>query len=88
MSGADTLFELQHTGPTPVCWSYDMGAESTAGVVRTLLDPGFRPPELWDDLSNLIVLTAQYPVTAVTGASSPPRSRRSAGPRGGWRRGT
>ncbi|MDA3644353.1 hypothetical protein LZ318_30925 [Saccharopolyspora indica] len=53
------LFELQHTGATPVCWSYGMGAESTAGVVRTLLDPGFRPPELLEDLSNLIVMTAQ-----------------------------
>ncbi|PWV71331.1 hypothetical protein SAMN05421630_11565 [Prauserella marina] len=30
MSGADTLFELQHTGPTPMCWSYGMGAKSTA----------------------------------------------------------
>ncbi|WP_157777881.1 hypothetical protein [Nocardia terpenica] len=36
-----------------------MGAESTAGVVRTLLEPGFGPPELLNDLSNLIVMTAQ-----------------------------
>jgi hypothetical protein len=36
-----------------------MGVESTCGVVRTLLEPQFRPAELLDDLSNLIVLVAQ-----------------------------
>lgn len=36
-----------------------MGAESAAGVVRTLLEPGFGPPELLEDFSNLIVMTAQ-----------------------------
>lgn len=51
-----SLFDDQ---TTPVCWSYGMGVESTAGVVRTLLDPGFRPPELREDLSNLIVMVAQ-----------------------------
>ncbi|WP_280248008.1 hypothetical protein [Nocardia abscessus] len=35
-----------------------MGVESTCGVVRTLLEPQFRPVELLDDLSNLIVLVA------------------------------
>lgn len=27
--------------------------------MRTLLDPGFRPPQLREDLSNLIVMVAQ-----------------------------
>ncbi|BDT92361.1 hypothetical protein IFM12275_23370 [Nocardia sputorum] len=35
------------------------GVESTCGVVRTLLEPQFRPTELRGDLSNLIVLVAQ-----------------------------
>ncbi|NUS45387.1 MAG: hypothetical protein HOQ24_17065 [Mycobacteriaceae bacterium] len=62
MPAADTLFELpapSHDSAVPVCWSYGMGAESTAGVVRSLLEPGFGPPELLDDFSNLIVMTAQ-----------------------------
>lgn len=50
---AANLVETQFAGATPVCWSYGMGAESTAGVVRTLLDSGFRPRELAPDLSNL-----------------------------------
>ncbi|WP_157106688.1 hypothetical protein [Nocardia arthritidis] len=33
--------------------------ESARGVVRTLLEPKFRPAELLDDLSILIVLVAQ-----------------------------
>ncbi|WP_157171033.1 hypothetical protein [Nocardia araoensis] len=46
-------------GADPVCWSYGMGVESTCGIVRTLLEPEFRPAELRGDLSNLIVLIAQ-----------------------------
>lgn len=46
-------------GTVPVCWSYGMGVESTCGVVRTLLQPQFRPAELLEDLPNLIVLIAQ-----------------------------
>ncbi|UGT70890.1 hypothetical protein LTT66_12355 [Nocardia gipuzkoensis] len=46
-------------GAVAVCWSYGMGVESTCGVVRTLLEPQFRPAELRGDLSNLIVLVAQ-----------------------------
>ncbi|MCC3317918.1 MULTISPECIES: hypothetical protein [Nocardia] len=33
--------------------------ESTAGLVLTLTEPRFRPSALRDDLSNLIVITAQ-----------------------------
>ncbi|MFX0580997.1 hypothetical protein [Nocardia nepalensis] len=33
--------------------------ESTCGVVRTLLEPDFRPRQLLPDLSNLIVMVAQ-----------------------------
>ncbi|MEV0297113.1 hypothetical protein [Nocardia sp. NPDC050710] len=40
-------------------WSYGMGADSTAGIVRTILDPAFRHPALLPDLSNLILVTAQ-----------------------------
>ncbi|MGK8500119.1 hypothetical protein [Nocardia asiatica] len=46
-------------GAVPVCWLYGMGVESTCGVVRTVLEPQFRPAELRGDLSNLIVLVAQ-----------------------------
>ncbi|MEU6191356.1 hypothetical protein [Nocardia sp. NPDC047038] len=46
-------------GPSLLVWSYGMGAESTAGIVRTILDPTFRHPCLLPDLSNLIVVTAQ-----------------------------
>ncbi|WP_040698929.1 hypothetical protein [Nocardia vinacea] len=46
-------------GAIPVCWSYGLGVESTAAIVRMLLDPGFRPPELREHLSNLIVMVAQ-----------------------------
>lgn len=60
MTGA--LFELPdlHDADAEwMVWGYGMGAESTAGLVRTLEEPEFRPPELRDDLSNLIVLIAQ-----------------------------
>ncbi|AFU02788.1 hypothetical protein [Nocardia brasiliensis] len=57
--GLFTLPTLFDDGSIPVCWSYGMGVESTAGIVRTLLEPGFRPPQLRDDLSNLIVMVAQ-----------------------------
>ncbi|WP_433574822.1 hypothetical protein [Nocardia brasiliensis] len=57
--GLFTLPTLFSDGSIPVCWSYGMGVESTAGIVRTLLEPGFRPPQLRDDLSNLIVMVAQ-----------------------------
>ncbi|MGY2116649.1 hypothetical protein ACW9HR_22315 [Nocardia gipuzkoensis] len=43
----------------PLVWSYGMGAESTAGIVRTILEPQFRHPCLLPDLSNLILVTAQ-----------------------------
>ncbi|WP_062985934.1 hypothetical protein [Nocardia anaemiae] len=59
---ADGLFPLPGAFPddaVPVCWSYGLGVKSTAAIVRTLLDPGFRPPELRKDLSNLIVIVAQ-----------------------------
>jgi hypothetical protein len=36
-----------------------MGVESTAGVLRTIVDAAWRPPELLPDLSNLIVMIAQ-----------------------------
>ncbi|OBF67500.1 hypothetical protein A9X06_04925 [Mycobacterium sp. 852002-51759_SCH5129042] len=42
-----------------VVWSYGMGVESTAGLVLTLTEPRFGPSALRDDLSNLIVITAQ-----------------------------
>ncbi|PPJ36453.1 hypothetical protein C5E45_20630 [Nocardia nova] len=45
--------------PASVCWSYGMGADSTAGIVRTILDPQFRHPCLRSDLSNLTLVTAQ-----------------------------
>jgi hypothetical protein len=54
------LFDLpDDAGATPVCWSYGMGADSTAALYRTLVDPACRPPELLPDLSNLIVMIAQ-----------------------------
>jgi hypothetical protein len=54
------LFELpEDAGAVPMCWSYGMGADSTAGLHRTLVDPICRPPELLPDLSNLIVMIAQ-----------------------------
>ncbi|MET8779094.1 hypothetical protein ABZV58_29170 [Nocardia sp. NPDC004654] len=57
--GLFTLPSFYSDGVLPVCWSYGMGVESTAGIVRTLLEPDFGPPELCDDLSNLIVMVAQ-----------------------------
>ncbi|MFG3621269.1 hypothetical protein [Nocardia sp. NPDC047654] len=61
VDAADGLFAVPDLfdGAVAVCWSYGMGVESTCGVVRTLLEPEFRPVELLDDLSNLIVLVAQ-----------------------------
>jgi site-specific recombinase XerD len=61
MEYADGLFALPSLfgSAIPVCWSFGLGVESAAGVVRTLLDPGFRPPQLREDLSNLIVMVAQ-----------------------------
>ncbi|WP_433678169.1 hypothetical protein [Nocardia sp. CA-119907] len=59
VDGLFTLPSLFDDGAVPVCWSYGLGVESTAAIVRTLLDPGFRPPQLREDLSNLIVMVAQ-----------------------------
>ncbi|SEU46831.1 hypothetical protein SAMN05421811_127154 [Nonomuraea wenchangensis] len=42
-----------------VVFSYGMGANGTAALLRLLFEPATRPPELADDLSNLIVITAQ-----------------------------
>ncbi|MFF0530739.1 hypothetical protein ACFYT3_20365 [Nocardia amikacinitolerans] len=57
--GLFTLPSVYTDNAVPVCWSYGMGVESTAGIVRTLLEPDFGPPDLCDDLSNLIVMVAQ-----------------------------
>ena len=58
--GQQELFSTaDETSLTPICWSYGMGVESTAGVYRTIVDPAWRPPELLPDLSNLIVMIAQ-----------------------------
>ncbi|MFD8249749.1 hypothetical protein [Nocardia sp. NPDC059691] len=51
-SGADNK-------PMLLVWSYGMGADSTGGIVRTILDPLFRHPSLLPDLSNLIIVIAQ-----------------------------
>lgn len=59
-AGQQELFSVaDDTSAMPVCWSYGMGVESTAGVHRTIVDPAWRPPELLPDLSNLIVMIAQ-----------------------------
>lgn len=42
-----------------VVFSYGMGANGTALLLRLLFEPETRPPELLPDLSNLIVITAQ-----------------------------
>nr|BFE51243.1 hypothetical protein GCM10017745_46700 [Saccharothrix mutabilis subsp. capreolus] len=54
-----TLPDFHDADAEWMVWGYGMGAESTAGLVRTLEEPEFRPPELRDDLSNLVVLIAQ-----------------------------
>jgi hypothetical protein len=61
VDAAEGLFAVPDLfdGAVAVCWSYGMGVESTCGVVRTLLEPDFRPAELRGDLSNLIVLVTQ-----------------------------
>jgi hypothetical protein len=46
-------------GPTPVYLGWGMGVDSTCALVRWILDPASRPPELVDDLGNLTVLVAQ-----------------------------
>lgn len=43
----------------PFVFSYGMGAESTAALVRILTDPASRPAEVAPDFSNLIVIVAQ-----------------------------
>lgn len=62
IDSCDGLFSLPtffDDHATPICWSYGLGVESTVGIVRTLHEPGFRPPALRDDLSNLVVMVAQ-----------------------------
>ncbi|MFI9504188.1 hypothetical protein [Nocardia sp. NPDC052566] len=59
LDGLFALPSLFADGAIPVCWSYGMGVESTAGLVRMLIEPSFRPPQLRGDLSNLIVMVAQ-----------------------------
>ncbi|MEU6559428.1 hypothetical protein [Nocardia nova] len=59
VEGLFSLAALFDDETVPLCWSYGLGVESTAGVTRTLLDPDFRPPQLLADLSNLIVMIAQ-----------------------------
>ena len=57
--GSEGLFPLAtlfDDDAMPVCWSFGLGVDSAAGLTRTLLDPGFRPPELLDDLSNLVAV--------------------------------
>jgi hypothetical protein len=43
----------------PYVWSYGMGAESTAGILRMLTDPAARPDTIAPDLSNLVIVIAQ-----------------------------
>ncbi|WP_435581634.1 hypothetical protein [Amycolatopsis thermoflava] len=43
----------------PYIWSYGMGAESTAGIVRMLTDRAARPDTIAADFSNLVVVIAQ-----------------------------
>lgn len=42
----------------PYIWSYGMGAESTAGILRMLTDPAARPEMIAPDFSHLVVVTA------------------------------
>ncbi|MEV4083026.1 hypothetical protein AB0J43_22435, partial [Nonomuraea fuscirosea] len=42
-----------------VVFSYGLGANGTAILLRWLFEPDTRPPELLPDLSNLIVITSQ-----------------------------
>jgi hypothetical protein len=41
----------------PYVWSYGMGTESTAGILRMLTDPTARPDTIAPDFSNLVVVT-------------------------------
>jgi hypothetical protein len=41
----------------PYVWSYGMGAESTAGILRMLTDPTARPDTIAPDFSNLVIVT-------------------------------
>lgn len=43
----------------PYVWSYGMGAESTAGILRMLTDPAARPDTIASDFSNLVLVIAQ-----------------------------
>jgi hypothetical protein len=43
----------------PYVFSYGMGAESTAALVRILTCPDYRPAEVAPDFANLIVIVAQ-----------------------------
>ncbi|WP_207926747.1 hypothetical protein [Actinocrispum wychmicini] len=43
----------------PYVWSYGMGAESTAGILRMITDPAARPETIAPDFSNLVVVIAQ-----------------------------
>jgi len=43
----------------PYVWSYGMGAESTAGILRMLTDPTARPDTIAPDFSNLVLVIAQ-----------------------------
>lgn len=43
----------------PYVWSYGMGAESTAGILRMLTDPAARPDTIAPDFSNLVLVIAQ-----------------------------
>ncbi|MGY1948469.1 hypothetical protein [Nocardia asiatica] len=68
MTDLDGLFDIRalttfgggaDNKPMLLVWSYGMGADSTGGIVRTILDPSFRHPCLLPDLSNLIIVIAQ-----------------------------
>lgn len=63
MSTQGALFDVstavEPSDPPPVILSYGMGVESTTALLRMIQEPDFRPLELENDLSNLIVLTAQ-----------------------------
>jgi hypothetical protein len=43
----------------PYVWSYGMGAESTAGILRILTDATARPETIAPDFSNLVIVIAQ-----------------------------
>lgn len=50
---------LEPLGLMPYVWSYGMGAESTAGILRMLTDPAARPETIAPDFSNLVLVIAQ-----------------------------